>query len=231
MNLIRHGIRAGKALCFATPAAILIKSLREVPADESRLSQDMNVSYGLSLAWDTIRESKYAVVIIIYLAFFLDNMLLTVVGMCLDFQTFHRFFFENFQSVSVPIIPNVLHATSLKLIPKSAFHDNINNLLADMTEATTQYQIKNISSKFDIVNVQSLNKKMIDDDNEEIESENGPVGVLLSSKALVQLFLNPLVGIWTTRVGYKVPIFFGTVNLLIASLRKRFRLLSYIFFS
>lgn len=91
-----------------------------------------------------------------------------------------------------------------------------------MTEATTQYQIKNISSKFDIgsLNIQSMNKKMIDDDNEEIESENGPVGVLLSSKALVQLFLNPLVGIWTTRVGYKVPIFFGTVNLLIASLRK-----------
>lgn len=223
MNLIRHGIRAGKALCFATPVAILIKSLQEVPVDESRLHEDMNVSYGLSLAWDTIRNSKYAVVVIIYLAFFLDNMLLTVVGTLIEFFDLFRFFLlKFFVSFSVPIIPNVLHATSLKLIPKSAFHDNINNLLADMTEATTQYQIKNISSKFDIgsLNIQSMNKKMIDDDNEEIESENGPVGVLLSSKALVQLFLNPLVGIWTTRVGYKVPIFFGTVNLLIASLRK-----------
>lgn len=61
-------------------------------------------------------------------------------------------------------------------------------------------------------------KEDLEKDNEEIERENGPVGVLLSSKALVQLFLNPVVGIWTTKIGYKVPIFFGSMNLLLASL-------------
>ncbi|XP_077295949.1 synaptic vesicular amine transporter-like [Arctopsyche grandis] len=160
----------------------------------------MNMSYSVLLTWNSIRDTKYAIVIIIYLAFFLDNMLLTVV---------------------VPIIPDFLHTTSLKLIPKSAFHDNIENLWSVNTETplhldqtTFQYQSKNISKE----RTQSLDEQQLKIDNEEIERENGPVGVLLSSKALVQLFLNPLVGIWTTRVGYKVPIFFGTVNLLIASL-------------
>ncbi|XP_050082072.1 synaptic vesicular amine transporter [Anopheles aquasalis] len=51
-----------------------------------------------------------------------------------------------------------------------------------------------------------------------IEEENGSIGILLGVKALVQLVANPIVGSGTGRYGFCLPIAFGTVNLLVASL-------------
>ncbi|KAG7200828.1 hypothetical protein KM043_003198 [Ampulex compressa] len=50
------------------------------------------------------------------------------------------------------------------------------------------------------------------------EDENGRVGLLLSSKALVQLILNPAVGILTGSLGYARPLFLGNLSLLLAAL-------------
>lgn len=90
-----------------------------------------------------------------------------------------------------------------------------------------KYQSKNLSSMINLHIAENAitthkqknsEEKMKKQEDEDLEKENGPVGILLSAKALVQLVLNPIVGIWTTKVGYSVPIFFGSVNLLIASL-------------
>ncbi|CAB0044266.1 unnamed protein product [Trichogramma brassicae] len=48
--------------------------------------------------------------------------------------------------------------------------------------------------------------------------ENGRVGLLLSSKALVQLVLNPAVGSLTGRLGYARPLLLGNVGLLLVAL-------------
>ncbi|XP_012259752.2 synaptic vesicular amine transporter isoform X2 [Athalia rosae] len=48
--------------------------------------------------------------------------------------------------------------------------------------------------------------------------ENGRVGFLLSSKALVQLVLNPVVGSLTGAFGYARPLLLGSVNLLLSAL-------------
>lgn len=53
-----------------------------------------------------------------------------------------------------------------------------------------------------------------------LENENETIGVLLSSKAIVQLFMNPLVGILTLYVGYSLPIFLGSILLIIISVCK-----------
>ncbi|XP_025160953.1 synaptic vesicular amine transporter [Harpegnathos saltator] len=50
------------------------------------------------------------------------------------------------------------------------------------------------------------------------EDENGRVGLLLSSKALVQLILNPAVGTLTGNLGYVRPLFLGNLSLLLAAL-------------
>lgn len=55
---------------------------------------------------------------------------------------------------------------------------------------------------------------------EALERENGPVGALLSSKALIQLVANPIVGYLTGVLGYHIPMVIGTTNLLLAALRK-----------
>lgn len=51
-----------------------------------------------------------------------------------------------------------------------------------------------------------------------IEDENESIAILLATKALVQLIFNPIVGSLSLKFGYKVLIFFGTFNILIASL-------------
>lgn len=50
--------------------------------------------------------------------------------------------------------------------------------------------------------------------------ENGRVGLLLSSKALVQLILNPAVGTFTGTLGYTKPLLLGNLSLLLAATRK-----------
>ncbi|MPC26276.1 Synaptic vesicular amine transporter [Portunus trituberculatus] len=51
----------------------------------------------------------------------------------------------------------------------------------------------------------------------DISDENWKVGMLLSSKALVQLMVNPMVGSLTTHIGYSLPLVFGTHNLLLSA--------------
>lgn len=52
------------------------------------------------------------------------------------------------------------------------------------------------------------------------DDENGRVGLLLSSKALMQLILNPAVGIFTATFGYIKPLLLGNLSLLLAAMRK-----------
>ena len=62
------------------------------------------------------------------------------------------------------------------------------------------------------------------------EDENGRVGLLLSSKAFIQLILNPAVGIYIGNTGYAKPLFFGNMCLLITTLCKHnYSYLIYIF--
>lgn len=59
--------------------------------------------------------------------------------------------------------------------------------------------------------VQKAQKQHLDD-------ENSSIGMLLAGKALVQLIVTPIVGHLTIRCGYLIPVVFGTMCLLVASL-------------
>ncbi|KAI5713609.1 hypothetical protein M8J76_002113 [Diaphorina citri] len=50
--------------------------------------------------------------------------------------------------------------------------------------------------------------------SEVLGNENGKVGILLASKALIQILINPLIGVLTQYVGYNVIMFVGSVNLV-----------------
>lgn len=50
--------------------------------------------------------------------------------------------------------------------------------------------------------------------------ENSSIGILLATKALIQLIITPVVGNLTLRWGYRSLIVFGTFCLLVASLSK-----------
>lgn len=57
-----------------------------------------------------------------------------------------------------------------------------------------------------------------------LAGENGSIGMLLATKALVQLMVTPFVGRLTLRLGYRIPIVFGTFCLMVASLGSSFLL-------
>ncbi|CAL1277335.1 unnamed protein product, partial [Larinioides sclopetarius] len=52
----------------------------------------------------------------------------------------------------------------------------------------------------------------------DLQDESEEVGLLLASKAIVQLVMNPIIGPLTNRIGNQAPIFFGTLTLLLSSL-------------
>ncbi|XP_039277544.1 synaptic vesicular amine transporter-like [Nilaparvata lugens] len=91
-------------------------------------------------------------------------------------------------TVVVPILPDYLHSVDLLIGQKS---DNSTEILSNSESAKA---------------------------DEFIREEAGPVGVLLSSKAFVQIVMNPIVGFLTKYCGYYLPMFVGTVNLLAATL-------------
>ncbi|KAK9509897.1 hypothetical protein O3M35_004788 [Rhynocoris fuscipes] len=51
-----------------------------------------------------------------------------------------------------------------------------------------------------------------------LREENGRVGLLLSSKAVVQLMINPIVGFLARYTGYGLPLFIGCIILLTSTL-------------
>ncbi|XP_068204363.1 synaptic vesicular amine transporter-like [Palaemon carinicauda] len=53
---------------------------------------------------------------------------------------------------------------------------------------------------------------------QDIINENSWVGLLFSSKAFVQLIVNPFIGPLTSRIGYSLPLLVGTHNLIISAL-------------
>ena len=43
------------------------------------------------------------------------------------------------------------------------------------------------------------------------------VGILFASKAFVQLIVNPMVGVWANKIGYVLPLLFGSAVLIISA--------------
>uniref|UniRef100_A0A8B9DFR2 Uncharacterized protein n=1 Tax=Anser cygnoides TaxID=8845 RepID=A0A8B9DFR2_ANSCY len=52
---------------------------------------------------------------------------------------------------------------------------------------------------------------------EFLANENVRVGLLFASKALVQLMVNPFVGLLTNRIGYHIPMFIGFIIMFLST--------------
>lgn len=141
-----------------------------------------------------LRINRWTVVVLVYTALVLDNILLTVV---------------------VPIVPDYLysmeHPTPTHLAIQSP------QPLTNVTKVGAVLGIfRNINeSLFGEVTKEHLPNEHIPED---IIEENGKVGALFASKALVQLVINPCVGSITNYYGYSVPFIFGTITLFISSM-------------
>lgn len=144
-------------------------------------------------------ESRIWVAIIVYISLFLDNILLTVI---------------------VPILPDYLSSEANKL-PASVAYKNYDLHYVSKVMGDTILTSKNSSLNQHIVENALLTKGRLPNSTlsvSEYNEENASIGMLLGIKAIIQLIFNPIVGSLTTKFGYRLPLLFGTVNLLIASL-------------
>ncbi|KAM7328523.1 hypothetical protein ACRRTK_012615 [Alexandromys fortis] len=164
------------------------------------------------------RESRKLVLVVVFVALLLDNMLLTVV---------------------VPIVPTFLYATEFRDV-NSSLH---RSPPVSSQQALTSPTFSTIFSLFDnttvtveeripfrvawtngtipppVTEAGSLPKNNCLQGIEFLEEENVRVGVLFASKALMQLLVNPFVGPLTNRIGYHIPMFAGFMIMFLSTLR------------
>ncbi|XP_049982872.1 chromaffin granule amine transporter isoform X2 [Alexandromys fortis] len=163
------------------------------------------------------RESRKLVLVVVFVALLLDNMLLTVV---------------------VPIVPTFLYATEFRDV-NSSLH---RSPPVSSQQALTSPTFSTIFSLFDnttvtveeripfrvawtngtipppVTEAGSLPKNNCLQGIEFLEEENVRVGVLFASKALMQLLVNPFVGPLTNRIGYHIPMFAGFMIMFLSTL-------------
>ncbi|XP_038641608.1 chromaffin granule amine transporter [Scyliorhinus canicula] len=167
-------------------------------------------------AWQYLkkaRQSRTMVLVIVWLALFLDFTLLTVV---------------------VPIIPSFLYnqhmaemnnSAALKhpqALPSTAFPDSAystdGQFMTQNTTRTEGFEWRN-TTEAPIVGLKTTAASVNCSKNDTfLSDENIRVGLLFASKAIVQLLVNPLVGPLTSRIGYDIPMFTGFVILFTSTI-------------
>ncbi|XP_017783428.1 PREDICTED: synaptic vesicular amine transporter [Nicrophorus vespilloides] len=156
------------------------------------------------------RESRRLVLVIVAIALLLDNMLLTTV---------------------VPIIPEFLYdinhpdapidyrahiappttTTTTTLPPCRGYVADNNNL--DDTNGTTVSPVEAIT-----INETALELERKNTRHKDLVEETVAVGMMLASKAFVQLLANPFVGPLTHKIGYSIPMFVGFIIMFLSTL-------------
>ncbi|XP_027820183.2 chromaffin granule amine transporter isoform X2 [Ovis aries] len=164
------------------------------------------------------RESQKLVLLVVFVALLLDNMLLTVV---------------------VPIVPTYLYAKEFKDINGSRYLDSTTTSQPALTPAfstifsffennTVAIQesvpsgTARTSGIYGTVSPPVTETDVVHGNNcfqatEFLKEENIWVGVLFASKALMQLLVNPFMGPLTNRIGYHIPMFAGFVIMFIST--------------
>ncbi|XP_015354887.1 chromaffin granule amine transporter isoform X1 [Marmota marmota marmota] len=165
------------------------------------------------------RGSRQLVLVVVFVALLLDNMLLTVV---------------------VPIVPTFLYATEFKEVNSSghaslsvssqpaltfpafatvfSFFDNITIAVEQSAPRGTAWTNGSSGTVPPLVTeANTAHRNNCLQGTEFLEEENIRVGVLFASKALMQLLVNPFVGPLTNRIGYHIPMFAGFVIMFLST--------------
>ncbi|XP_026947830.1 chromaffin granule amine transporter isoform X2 [Sagmatias obliquidens] len=163
------------------------------------------------------RESRKLVLLVVFVALLLDNMLLTVV---------------------VPIVPTYLYATEFKVNtsvypgPTTASQpaltstsSTIFSFFENNTLAIEESVPSGIAWTSDtpgtipppVTEAIPAHENNCFQGTEFLKEENLWVGLLFASKALMQLLVNPFVGPLTNRIGYHIPMFAGFVIMFIST--------------
>uniref|UniRef100_A0A8D0KUS5 Solute carrier family 18 member A1 n=1 Tax=Strix occidentalis caurina TaxID=311401 RepID=A0A8D0KUS5_STROC len=164
------------------------------------------------------RTSRRLVLVVVFVALLLDNMLLTVV---------------------VPIVPTFLYTTeyeganssvapawtepappALKASPFSSIFSYFDNTTVTVSGSASAAELANRTESSRPPQPPTSSPPVpsgCPEGEEFLAKENVRVGLLFASKALVQLVVNPSVGLLTNRIGYHIPMFIGFIIMFIST--------------
>ncbi|NXG77132.1 VMAT1 protein, partial [Baryphthengus martii] len=156
------------------------------------------------------RASPRLVLGVVFIALLLDNMLLTVVVPIIP--TFlYMTEYEGANSSVAPAQPEPAPA-ALKAPPFSSVFSYFDNTTVTVSGPTSAMGSAN-GTKSSLPPRPPTSSSPLPsgcpEGDEFLAEENVRVGLLFASKALVQLVVNPSVGLLTNRIGYHIPMFIG----------------------
>lgn len=117
----------------------------------------------------------------------------------------------------MPILPDFLlstsHSSNATVMPTDVLYKKydfefVSNILLGTTQSNATLQPLSTLSSYNSSHIATTTA----------EDENVSIGVLLSTKAFVQLAFNPIIGWATKRIGYHWPILLGTLSLVMSSI-------------
>lgn len=150
------------------------------------------------------RGSRKVVLVVVWVALLLDNMLFTVV---------------------VPIIPSFLYEkervienTSVVLMSSASASNHSFDYIYSFFDKATIPSGQSIQREIANKTQEAPNNDSCNKETSILQEENVRVGLLFASKAIVQLLVNPIVGVITNRAGYDMPMFCGFFILFLSTL-------------
>nr|XP_033805378.1 LOW QUALITY PROTEIN: chromaffin granule amine transporter [Geotrypetes seraphini] len=164
--------------------------------------------------WNWLRESRESqrlVLVVVFIALLLDNMLLTVVVPIVPTFLYDTEY-QNGNSSREPL----LHTVSAPHASSSVFSYYNNTTVPILEDAARDSGGEPEPTR--ALNSTPPPRKHCVDGEEFLTDENVRVGLLFASKALVQLLVNPFVGPLTNRIGYHIPMFAGFVIMFLSTI-------------
>ncbi|XP_060643709.2 chromaffin granule amine transporter isoform X2 [Anolis sagrei] len=173
------------------------------------------------------RESRKLVLLVVFVALLVDNMLLTVVVPIIPsflYATYKNASYPAFQS-TIPTVQALSSAApNASIFSYSGKSTVAPQMVVTIAESTTDNVTVNTNGIQDRrvppqlpTAASSLNSSCTDG-TDFLTKENVRVGLLFASKALMQLLANPFVGPLTNRIGYHIPMFLGFVIMFLSTL-------------
>ncbi|XP_067857639.1 chromaffin granule amine transporter-like [Heptranchias perlo] len=166
------------------------------------------------------RQSRTMVLVIVYIALFLDYTLLTVIVPIIPSYLYDKHYAEMNTSASQEQPPALLPTPSPGFPYSSDLDLTIEDSTAGAESETDEW--RNTTEAAILGLTPATGGSHCSWNDSFLAEENVQVGLLFASKAIVQLLVNPIVGPLTNRVGYHTPMFTGFVILFASTLMYAF---------
>ncbi|PNJ76853.1 SLC18A1 isoform 5 [Pongo abelii] len=165
------------------------------------------------------RASRQLVLVVVFVALLLDNMLFTVVVPVVPTFLYDMEFKEVNSSLHLGHAGSSPHAlASPAFSTVFSFFDNSTTAVEESMPSGIAWMNDTASTILPpATEAISAHKNNCLQGTEFLEEENTRVGVLFASKAVMQLLVNPFVGPLTNRIGYHIPMFAGFVIMFLST--------------